>query len=1233
MRKLLLAAAALGLTLFWACRVSPTDVQDHFDVIGDSAWTACDSVTVVLYDKDGKTVDTLFNDVLTDLDQLKNLSAARYDGTKAALVITGKKSGGLCFEEKRTFEGDGQSVVIDTVKSASALIQSVAIDPDSLSIPLGGIAVAVKASVKPGYADQNVAWSLAGDGVVSLDLPSGGDGSLVKVHPRKIGETDVTVRSRKDSTRTAVLHVRVTAPSGIQVALDKDSVVVYAGGGSDSVKAAVLPASASQKVEWKSLNPDVAAIDSLGHIKPLSVGETYVQAKSIANGVYASAHVAVLRDVPVLTVASKTGAPVNTDIIFSPKAVQAYGIIAMYKWDVDGDGAWDDSIANPGVGLGFDLPPQTAKYAKEGAVTARFYVRDGEGNEVTAPVLLDIGNQAPEITVIRNDTDISIKDSIAMTAKVRDVDGKVSWCGWDYDGDGVYEDSLATADSAVEIVLGHRYPDAGSFLAILKVEDENGKARLDTVKVKVELDRPKADLGPDFSVTVGAPVAIHAKGTDKFGKIIRRELRVLGAGSGFRDLSGEDTALTAPADPGALTVVLKVTDDDSLTDVDTLNVTVIAINTFTLTAGANAGGSIQPSGIVNINNGQNQVFTLVASAGNRLKSVTVDGADATVAAAAAGGTYTFTNVTANHAINAAFIKVDTVTTRIVGGTGGSITPIKALVDEGADTVFTVSPSNGFKLDSFKVDGVNAIAGLNGNKYAFHAINGNHAIEVTFVQGFTLTGIAQGGGTITPTSVGVNLGDSVAFTITTNPGYKISGLLDNGIDVFSSLVGKTYTIHDISAAHKVDVSFIQQFTITLDVSGTGDGTAEPAAGVLTLNAGASKTYKFNPDAVSKVTSLKVDGVAQPVATSYLFSNLAANRTISVVFTKVTFPLTAKVTSGSGTLDPTAAIVDSLGSQTFKFSPGANNRFVELDDNGVAAIFDWASGQYTLTSIKAKHDITVQFWRQYNVTAVDVVGGVGKITPQFTIVDADAPDTVLIEPAPDYRVKGVTDNDVDVPFTGPTTISTQKYVLSKVKADHKIAAAFIQYFTVTTSSNDPKMGTITPASMPSILDYQGSADFLIAPVSGYYLDSLIDNGKNVTSSVIGNVYTISNAVANHTLSATFAKSKGFTLTVDYSVDESYKDPVLAVPEVCITVGEKEDCGKAPFTLTFDSGTDFSIKAPPSIDLDCGDCEGSSVGFTEWQQLTDGEPMTLDQTNPSKSMPLKDNLSIQAFYSKPL
>ena len=71
------------------------------------------------------------------------------------------------------------------------------------------------------------------------------------------------------------------------------------------------------------------------------------------------------------------------------------------------------------------------------------------------------------------------------------------------------------------------------------------------------------------------------------------------------------------------------------------------ITTHTITASAN--GTTSPSGEVSVNNGDNQTFTITPNSGYYISSVTVDGASK-----GAVLTYTVSNVTANHTINAAF---------------------------------------------------------------------------------------------------------------------------------------------------------------------------------------------------------------------------------------------------------------------------------------------------------------------------------------------------------------------------------------------------------------------------------------------------------------------------------------------------------------------------------------------------------------------------------------------------
>jgi beta-glucanase (GH16 family) len=70
---------------------------------------------------------------------------------------------------------------------------------------------------------------------------------------------------------------------------------------------------------------------------------------------------------------------------------------------------------------------------------------------------------------------------------------------------------------------------------------------------------------------------------------------------------------------------------------------------FTLTASAGANGSISPSGGVSVAQGGSQTFSMVPASGYAVSGVTVDGTSV-----GALGSYTFTNVQADHSISAAF---------------------------------------------------------------------------------------------------------------------------------------------------------------------------------------------------------------------------------------------------------------------------------------------------------------------------------------------------------------------------------------------------------------------------------------------------------------------------------------------------------------------------------------------------------------------------------------------------
>jgi hypothetical protein len=77
-------------------------------------------------------------------------------------------------------------------------------------------------------------------------------------------------------------------------------------------------------------------------------------------------------------------------------------------------------------------------------------------------------------------------------------------------------------------------------------------------------------------------------------------------------------------------------------------------------------------------------------------------------------------------------------------------------------------------------------------------------------------------------------------------------------------------------------WIRTYTITAsaDVNGTIS-----ASGTTTVNSGGNQSYTFSPVSGYKISDVLVNGISQGAITSYIFTNIVANHTISVVFEKI------------------------------------------------------------------------------------------------------------------------------------------------------------------------------------------------------------------------------------------------------------------------------------------------------------------------------------------------------------
>jgi hypothetical protein len=151
----------------------------------------------------------------------------------------------------------------------------------------------------------------------------------------------------------------------------------------------------------------------------------------------------------------------------------------------------------------------------------------------------------------------------------------------------------------------------------------------------------------------------------------------------------------------------------------------------------NGHGQISPDGAVSVVCGSDQTFTLTPDDCYHVLDIVVDGVHVGPAAS-----YTFTNVQANHTIEAYFA-IDTYSIAATSGPNGTIDPIGILsVDCGGSQTYTFIADPCYILADVIVDGVSQ--GPVGS-YTFTNVTANHSIHVTWTLAtYTITATASAG---------------------------------------------------------------------------------------------------------------------------------------------------------------------------------------------------------------------------------------------------------------------------------------------------------------------------------------------------------------------------------------------------------------------------------------------------------------------------------------------------------
>ena len=301
-----------------------------------------------------------------------------------------------------------------------------------------------------------------------------------------------------------------------------------------------------------------------------------------------------------------------------------------------------------------------------------------------------------------------------------------------------------------------------------------------------------------------------------------------------------------------------------------------AINTHTITATAGAHGSIAPSGAVIVNHGSAQSFTIAPDIGYHVADVLVDGPSVGPVTG-----YNFTNLTANHTISANFALDTYLLTVNKTGTGdGVVTSDPGGISCGPNCSFAYSTGTPVTLsalpDSTSIFG-NWSGACSGTALCAVTMDTAKTVTANFSR-LTITATAGANGTISPSGVvQIVRGNNQSFTITPNTGYHVGDVVVDGSSVGAVT---SYNFTNVTSGHTISASFaVNTYTITATTGVNGSITPP---GSVTVNHGSNQSFTIEGNPGYHAADVLADGSSVGAVSSYDFTNVTANHTLSASF---------------------------------------------------------------------------------------------------------------------------------------------------------------------------------------------------------------------------------------------------------------------------------------------------------------------------------------------------------------
>jgi outer membrane protein assembly factor BamB/PKD repeat protein len=277
---------------------------------------------------------------------------------------------------------------------------------------------------------------------------------------------------------------------------------------------------------------------------------------------YDTVKITVLQDIPIPNAGKDTTVSIKDTIRLHGSATQQFGTITEWAWDIGNTGTFKVTSKSDTI----IIAPATENLN----YLCVLKVTDDDGNVAKDTVKVTIMQDVP-VANAGIDTAVGINASIPFKGTATQQFGSIVMYKWDYDGDGIYDDSSITTGASA-----HIYSHEAVYNAKLLVRDDDGNEATAIRRVTVQNSAPIiSSIRTDTTISIKDSIQLFGAAHDVDGTI--KEYAWDFNGDGIYEYANvaQVNAGYRYNIAGIYKAVLRVTDDDNKKSYDTVKITVL----------------------------------------------------------------------------------------------------------------------------------------------------------------------------------------------------------------------------------------------------------------------------------------------------------------------------------------------------------------------------------------------------------------------------------------------------------------------------------------------------------------------------------------------------------------------------------------------------------------------------------------------------------------------------------